>query len=379
MLKCIVCNPVVIQQRKVMRTDALPSRIILVRHGRSSFNDQGRYQGSSDEAVLTPKGVATAQQVGAYLRSITIDAVYTSPLLRAKQTTGEILKVMADKRPKPITVSRYLREIDLSGWEGLTYNYVRQQHQDNYECWQQRPHEFQLPANDSYYFPVKDLYQRAQKFWAHSLPYHPGETVLIVSHGGTNHALISTAFGLSPEHHHSLQQSNCGISILEFAKQGVQLNQLNQTTAIKEILPKLKAGKTGLRLLLLPEDTLIHTACQKLARRLATINLDFCLSITAGKSWLPDLLQHHSQTAQFIDDRDDFLQDWQQILADALEPEQKLITGIAIAPTNRIQTLLIQTLGGHSYEGAKLSLKPGHLSVIHYPKNHRPIVQAINI
>ncbi|NEZ66095.1 histidine phosphatase family protein [Leptolyngbyaceae cyanobacterium CCMR0082] len=379
MPKCIVCNPVVIQQRRVMRTDAFPSRIILVRHGRSSFNDQGRYQGSSDEAILTPKGVATAQQVGAYLRSMTIDAVYTSPLLRAKQTTGEILKAIADKRPKPITVSRYLREIDLSVWEGLTYDYVRQYHRETYNCWQQQPHEFKLPADDSYHFPVKDLYQRAQKFWAHSLHHHTGKTVLIVSHGGTNHALISTAFGLSPEHHHSLQQSNCGISILEFSGQGVQLTQLNQTTAIKETLPKLKAGKEGLRLLLLPEDSLTDKACQQIAHRLATIKLDFCLSNTTGKYWLPMLLQHHSQTAQFIDDRDDFLQDWQQILADALEPEQKLITGIAIAPTNRIQTLLIQTLGGRSYEGAKLSLTPGHLSVIHYPKNHRPIVQAINI
>ena len=373
---CINCNPVVIC--RAMRTDT--SRIILVRHGRSSFNDQGRYQGSSDTAVLTQQGIETAQQVGDYLRPISINAVYTSPLARAKQTTDEILKAMADRRPKPITVSNDLREIDLSVWEGLTYGDVRQNHQQAYKCWQQHPHEFKLPAaNNTYHYPVKDLYQRAQLFWAHTLPLHRGKTVLIVSHGGTNHALISTALGLSAKDHHCLQQSNCGISTLEFSGLGVQLKQLNQTRAIQETLPKLKAGKQGLRLLLLAEDSLTMSACKQLAHRLAAIKLDVCLSITAGQKWLPILLPYQDKTIRFTVEQDDFLQAGKQPWPEAFCSTDELITGVAISPTTSIQTLLIQTLGGRPYEGSKLLLKPGHLSVIHYPKNHRPIVQAINI
>ncbi|MBT9315527.1 histidine phosphatase family protein [Leptothoe spongobia] len=363
-----------------MRTDRPPSRIILVRHGRSTFNDQGRYQGSSDQAVLTPTGIKTARQVGQYLKSIAIDAVYTSPLLRAKQTAGEILKAMADKRPKPITVSNDLREIDLSVWEGLTYEHVRHHHKDIYDCWQQRPEEFKLPYSDSnYHFPVNDLYERAQRFWTHSLPHYSGKTVLIVSHGGTNHALISTALDLRPKHHHRLQQSNCGISVLEFSGHGVTLNQLNQTTVIKEILPKLKAGKQGLRLLLLPEDSLTSVACKQLAHRLAAIKLDFCLSVTAGQQWLHTLLRYHPSITQFADERDDFLQDWHQGGTEFFGSTQELMTGLAITPTPSIQTLLMQTLGGRPYQGEKLSIKPGQLSVIHYPQSHRPVVQAINI
>ncbi|NEQ52282.1 MAG: histidine phosphatase family protein [Leptolyngbya sp. SIO3F4] len=362
-----------------MQTEYLPKRIILVRHGRSTFNDQGRYQGSSDEAVLTLKGIETARQVGEYLQTTTIDAVYTSPLLRAKQTTEEILKAMADKRPKPITVSGYLREIDLSVWEGLTYDYVRQHHKEAYDCWQQHPDEFKLPAADNgYYFPIKALYKRAQKFWTHILPNHAGKTLLVVSHGGTNHALISTALDLPPKHHHSLQQSNCGISILDFSD-GVQLNQLNQTTVIKETLPKLKAGKQGLRLFLLAEDSLTTVTCRQLAQRLATIQLNFCLSVTAGQKWLPTLLEYQPRITRFVDEKDNFLQDWQQAWTDSFSSTQTVMTGLAIAPTTSIQTLLMQTLGGHPRESPKISLKPGHLSVINYPKNHRPIVQAINI
>ncbi|ESA33995.1 phosphoglycerate mutase [Leptolyngbya sp. Heron Island J] len=359
--------------------DRLPSRIILVRHGRSSFNDQGRYQGSSDEAILTAKGLETAQQVGDYLSKTAIDAVYTSPLLRAKQTTQEILKAMTDRRLKPITVSQELREIDLSVWEGLTYEYVRQQQQDSYACWQQRPHKFKLQTTDGEHFPVNDLYQRAQKFWAQQLPHYAGKTVLIISHGGTNHALISTALGFSPKHHHSLQQSNCGVSVLEFSGYGVQLVQLNQTTAIREILPKLKAGKQGLRLLLLPEESLTSTDCKQLAHRLSSIDLNFGLAAAAGQKWLSPLLQQHPQATRFGAENADFLPDWQQTLVASLDTEQGLMTGVAIAPTTAIQTLLIQTLGGRPYESTKISLKPGHLSVIHYPNNHRPVVQAINI
>lgn len=358
-----------------MLADCFSSRFILVRHGRSTFNDQGRYQGSSDQAVLTPRGVETARQVGESLQEIAIDAVYTSPLLRAKQTTSEILKAMAQKHPKPIMVSGYLREIDLSVWEGLTYDHVRQHHRPMYDCWQQRPDQFKLPAADGMdYFPVNALYERAQKFWTHILSRHGGKTVLVVSHGGTNHALISAALGFSAKNHHSLQQSNCGVSVLEFSGYGVQLTQLNQTA---ETLPKLKAGKHGIRLLLVAEESLTSAVFEQLMQRLVSIKLDFCLLNRVRQPWLSALMSYYPTIKSFMEERDGSLNDWPMKHAQMLGMTQNLTTGIAIAPTTNIQTLLIQTLGGRPHEGTKLL--PGYLSVIHYPKNRRPVVQAINI
>lgn len=362
-----------------MQPDRSPSRVILVRHGRSTFNDQGRYQGSSDEAILTLKGIETARQVGDYLRHTAIDAVYTSPLMRVKQTAGEILKSIDNQKLTSVTMSNSLREIDLSVWEGLTYEYVRHKYPDAYSCWQQQPDEFRLPTADgTYHYPVNDLYRRAQSFWT-GLPQLPGKTILIISHGGTNHALISTALGLSAKDHHSLQQSNCGISVLEFLGQQVQLTQLNQTTAINETLPKLKAGKQGLRLLLLAEDSLTPEICVWLSHRLTKIQLDFCLADTTGQRWLPSLLQNHPRIVQLVNEQADFLQDWQKAWTGSLYSTDVLKTGVAIAPTTHIQTLLMETLGGHPDTATQIALKPGHLSVIHYPTNHRPIVQAINI
>ncbi|NJM96045.1 MAG: histidine phosphatase family protein [Phormidesmis sp. RL_2_1] len=363
------------------------TRIILVRHGRSTYNDQGRYQGSSNHALLTQKGIETACQVGQSLRHVPIHAVYSSPLRRVTQTTDTILRELGTG-PKALSIDENLREIDLSNWEGLSYQHVKEQFAEDYRCWQEQPHEFELTrlqaqtrgstaaVTEVKYYPVRSLYQRAQQFWQTVLTQHAGQTVLVVSHGGTNHALISTALGLTPEHHHRLQQSNCGVSILEFTNWQVQIQQLNCTASIKETLPKLKAGKQGLQLLLVAEEALSKDRAHTLADRLAAIAPNFCLA--SREDLARKLLQRCPTTLQLATTKASFLLDWQQSLEQSVRHQSKLITGIAIAPTRSIQTLLMQTLGGQAQNSSQIRVESGKLSVVHYPSAHRPVVQAIN-
>ncbi len=364
-----------------------PTRIILVRHGRSTYNDQGRYQGSSNDAVLTEKGIATAQQVGQYLRHVPIQAIYSSPLRRVTQTTDVILCELSAS-PKPITIDNNLKEIELSSWEGLPYQVVKEQFSEDYRCWQDRPHEFVLTRSryqttgsaaavaERPYYPVQELYQRARQFWQMILLKHMGQTVLVVSHGGTNHALLSTALGLAPQHHHRLQQSNCGISVVELTGQRSQLRQLNSTTPLSETLPKLKAGKRGLRLLLVAEETLADPP-RPLCHRLAAIAPSFCLASRADLS--RRLFPQCPKMLQLTTSQADFLPDWQRGLMRSNRHPGELLTGVAIAPARSIQTRLIQTLGGQPQNASQIHIEPGQLSVIHYPPSHHPVVQAINV
>ncbi|MEL7246110.1 MAG: histidine phosphatase family protein, partial [Cyanobacteria bacterium J06573_2] len=62
------------------------TRVILVRHGRSTYNEQQRYQGCCDESVLTEKGKLQALKTGLALSQIRFDAVYVSPLKRTQET-----------------------------------------------------------------------------------------------------------------------------------------------------------------------------------------------------------------------------------------------------------------------------------------------------
>ena len=93
-------------------------RIIFVSHGLSSFNKEGRIQGRSDLSTLTKEGQLQAEAVGKIISSIPIDAIYSSPLQRASETTKIIIKQHQNKLQAAYTDE--LLEVDLGPWSGLT-------------------------------------------------------------------------------------------------------------------------------------------------------------------------------------------------------------------------------------------------------------------
>lgn len=133
-------------------------RILLVRHGESTFNVENRIQGRSDLSRLTPGGEAQAQRVAEVLAGIPLDYAYCSPLSRALDTARIILK---ERAGIPLFISEYLREIDLTAWEGLTFTEVKEKYPEDYHLWRHRPDELELEGR----FPVRDLWQQAQEFW----------------------------------------------------------------------------------------------------------------------------------------------------------------------------------------------------------------------
>jgi probable phosphoglycerate mutase len=233
----------------------LATRVIIVRHGQSSYNSLKMIQGRCDESVLTEKGCEDAHKVGTALSSLNFDAVYSSPLQRAKKTAEVILSYLPGS-PELVTPSN-LMEIDLPLWEKLHKSEVKEKFAEDYRCWKERPHELcmVIPTTEGTreHFPVLALYEQAQQFWQEILPRHQGGTILIVAHNGINRCLLTSALGIPPAHYHSIQQSNCGINVLNFAGgwgELVQLESLNQTSHLGNPLPTPREGNQGLRLLL---------------------------------------------------------------------------------------------------------------------------------
>jgi probable phosphoglycerate mutase len=234
----------------------MTTRVVIVRHGQSSYNAERRIQGRSDASALTEKGREDALKVGAALKNLKFAAVYSSPLQRAKQTAELLLSCFATATTF-LTATNELMEIDLPLWEGLLVQDVQAKFQEDYHCWHNHPDELvmlvpQPQARE--HFPVLALYEQARQFWQGILSRHEGETILIVGHNGINRALISTALGISPSRYHSIQQSNCGISVLNFAgglEQAVQLESMNQLAHLgRDVLPSLRPNHHGPRLLL---------------------------------------------------------------------------------------------------------------------------------
>ncbi|MGL5880578.1 MAG: histidine phosphatase family protein, partial [Xenococcaceae cyanobacterium] len=158
----------------------MATRVIIVRHGQSSYNAQKIIQGRCDESVLTEKGRADAEIVGESLKKLKFAAIYSSPLQRATETA----KTIHDRLISPPAVQAMdkLMEIDLPLWEKLKKDDVKAKFTDDYRNWKQRPHEFKMMLEGGEHYPVLALYEQASQFWRQILPQHPEQTILIVAH-----------------------------------------------------------------------------------------------------------------------------------------------------------------------------------------------------
>ncbi len=230
----------------------MATRVIIVRHGQSTYNAKKMIQGRCDESVLTPKGIADAQQLGKTLNGIGIDALYCSPLQRAKQTAETIHSCLTN--PPNLQAMDKLMEVDLPLWENRTKQEVAAKFAEDYRQWKENPHEFYMVLEGrKKHYPILSLYEQAEQFWQDIIPKHQGETIAIVAHNGINRCLIMSAIGINCDRYHSIQQSNCCINVLNFTGgygDEVQLESLNQTSHLGLPIPSTRSPHTGPRLLL---------------------------------------------------------------------------------------------------------------------------------
>ena len=230
----------------------MATRVIIVRHGQSTYNAKKIIQGRCDESVLTEQGIADAKTAGQALSKVKIDAFYCSPLQRAKQT-AEIIHSCLNNPPN-LQPTEQLMEVDLPLWENLRKQDVLEKYPQEYRSWKQEPHQFKMVLDQGKeHYPVLSLYEQAKGFWQEILAQYQGKTILITAHNGINRCLIMSAVGIPPARYHSIQQSNCGISILNFSGDfgdAVQIESLNQTSHLGAAVPSYRNPHKGPRLLL---------------------------------------------------------------------------------------------------------------------------------
>jgi len=159
--------------------------LILVRHGATAYNAQRRFQGQSD-VPLSDEGLAQAARLAARLRDEPVDRIYTSDLLRARQTAAAIA---VTHRIEPITDTR-LREFAFGAWEGLTWA----------EILAERPHLSEANWHHAQLYAPEggenfdSVCARVRSFFDEVAAQRLND-VVVVTHAGALHALLSV-FGL---------------------------------------------------------------------------------------------------------------------------------------------------------------------------------------
>jgi probable phosphoglycerate mutase len=230
----------------------LPLRIVLVRHGLSSFNQEHRIQGRDDLSALTEAGEVQARRTGKALAELPFAAVYSSPLRRASATTAALL-ARHGAAPAPV-LDDDLLEIDLAPWSGLLRSEVRAVDPEQERRWREAPQTLELRrADGSTYFPVPELMEQAGRFADRLLARHgDDDTVLVVAHNAILRCLVLHLLGLPASGFLRLRLDNASISVLNLVRgtggrPSVQLESLNGTAHLGTALPP--AGP-GCRLLL---------------------------------------------------------------------------------------------------------------------------------
>ena len=180
------------------------TRLLLVRHGETVWNADAVYRGRS-EVPLSDTGRLQAQSLGRRLAEDGVTALFTSPLMRARETAEAIERnVGAAAR-----VEADLTDLDCGEWEGLSDLEVKERYPDLRRKWLSTPHLVRLPGGES----LEDVSARVDRVLARVLSA-PG-VVVLVSHRVVHKVVICTLLGLDNSHFWDIRLDVAGVSEFE--------------------------------------------------------------------------------------------------------------------------------------------------------------------
>jgi probable phosphoglycerate mutase len=316
------------------------------------------------------------------LASEGIEAVISSPLRRASDTAEQVTKAIVAQGCKiTFKTDVRLREIELYGWEGLPLEEIPLRFPEQYRDWRLRPGEFQMELrNNEILYPVRSLFDRVRLLWNYLLTAYAGQSILLVSHGGTIRALIATALGLDAAHFHSFQQSNCGISRLRFPSDSrrARLDLLNDTAHLGERLPKLKEGRRGVRFLLVPVSDTNHADIGHLAAAFEGIVIDnFIVVGSNAHKVASQLFPYASDSCLLVSEASAHSAVDQMLHYDS---GNKLRRVAILGPLGVLRHTLRQQLGISDSAAESLDLCPLEITSVHRPGNEAPpVLQTVNM
>ena len=288
-------------------------RLLLVRHGLSSFNKERRIQGRDDLSNLSEEGHDQARRLGASLAEVSFDAIYSSRLQRAASTTASLLEGRGGSAPAPLFDDGLL-EVDLEPWSGMSIDELTERHPVDFATWKRQPLELELQRRDgSSYRPLVELMDQARTFVNGLIERHPVDqdsTVLVVAHNAILRCLMLTLLG-EPEHgFRRLRVDNTSLSIFNLRpgvdQPQVQIECLNSTTHLQPLPDRGKAA----RLILVRHG---ETDWNKAGRFQGQIDIplndhgrsqaaaarDFLRDVTIDRAW-SSTLSRPTETAQII-------------------------------------------------------------------------------
>jgi len=177
--------------------------LLIIRHGETEWNTADIFRGRISIG-LSEKGLTQVELLSQYLSSKKIQAIYCSPLQRAKQTAEAIARTYyLNIQPLP-----ELTDLDFGEWEGKSQQEVSLKYKDIYTQWLDRPDLAVIPGGET----LTDARKRSINALDWVISQNTGGVVAIVTHRVVTKILICAMLGLDDSHFWNIEHSTCGVT-----------------------------------------------------------------------------------------------------------------------------------------------------------------------
>ena len=187
------------------------THLYIVRHGETVWNTRDRMQGVKD-SPLTDKGKEHAERMGKKLKELDVDfsALYTSDLGRAYETAALISNSIGIE----ITSDERLRERNMGVFEGLSWDYVRENYKEDFALLVSDDDDYRIPEGES----RGEYRDKVVSFMEFIAEKHEGENILAVTHRGFINFFLRIILNIPLNARNGLRINNASLSVFTLHK-----------------------------------------------------------------------------------------------------------------------------------------------------------------
>ena len=204
------------------------TELILIRHGETDWNVQGRFQGQID-VPLNALGQRQAQRMAERMARERVDVLYCSDLLRTRQTA----EPAARKLQLQAAPDAGLREQHFGILEGLSFDEVQARHPRQLADWLLYDPDYALPEGES----VRSFHARVVGAVQALAARHAGQTLAVVTHGGVLDMVFRTVHGLPLQGPRNCPIPNAGLNRLRVEGDTIEIVSWADDAHLAGLLP----------------------------------------------------------------------------------------------------------------------------------------------
>lgn len=183
------------------------TRLLLIRHAQVDQAAGERLYGRVDPG-LSVRGHRRARLIARTFERIPLEAVYSSPSTRARETATPLAAIHG---LEPITDDKLL-EIDFGEVEGQRFDEIAMGRPELYRSWMENPTHVRFPGGESY----ADLRARTLSAIHDIRKGQPGRIIAVVSHGGVLRAILADCLQMAEDATFRLDHSHGGFSVVDW-------------------------------------------------------------------------------------------------------------------------------------------------------------------